>query len=653
MLSLLSSLVVTALWSASPSAATPDSATRALADLKQPAGEMVSSIGQKVSLAALAGAKGTVFVFVSIECPLSNGYLPTISRLAKEFADKGIEFVGINPNDGQGLKEIELHRIRYSISMPIVRDPGAHVARSLGITHCPEVVAFAADGKAVYRGRIDDRYPRRGGAPKQVFHSHDLEDVLTQLANGEAITARETEPIGCPVVVARPSQDASKDADVTFSRDVAVILKNRCEECHREGGIGPFALGTYEQAALWADDLVTFTANGSMPPWKLVDGHGDFRNVRRMTAEEIQTIARWVKGGCAPGDSAETPEPTVYTDGWKLGKPDVILEMAEPYTLAAEGPDEYRHFVVPTNFDDDVFVTAIEIYAGNPRVDHHVIVFLDPTGVSERLDAADPTPGYTTSGGWPGFIAPGALGGWAPGNSASFLPEGVARIIPKDSRLVLQMHYHKSGKEESDQTKIGIYLSKEKPKKLLRDIAITPLSALPMLQSLPILSSKIPAGDPKFTVRQTMYLHEDMDFYSVLPHMHLIGREMKVTATLPDGTVKPVVYITNWDFNWQEYYYYDKPLRLPKDTRLDLEAVFDNSADNPANPNSPPKPVAWGEATTDEMAFCFFEVLPTEDAKSADDLTLASVQEFLEGFVEYQIRGPHGPLGKFLPLKKK
>ncbi|MBX9652787.1 redoxin family protein [bacterium] len=631
--------------------ANKDVAATKLDQIAAPAGEMITSIGQTLDLEKAAGRKGTVLIFISTECPLSNGYLPTVNRLAKEYADKGIEFIGVDPNEGQPFKKIEQHRIRYGITIPVVRDPSAHLATSLGITHCPEVIVFNSAKKAVYRGRIDDRYPRRGGAPKQVFHVHDLEDVLTKLSKDQAVDPYVTEAIGCPIVMASHASSTPDSSSVNFTRDVAVVLKKHCQECHRDGGIGPFSLTNYDDAVLWKDDLVTFTENKSMPPWKLVEGHGDFQNARRMTDQEIGIISSWVKAGCPKGNDSDMPEPLKVVEGWKLGKPDVVLQMLEPYELAAEGPDEYRHFVIPTNFDKDVYINAIEINAGNPRVDHHVIVFLDPHGVSEKLDAADPSPGYITSGGFPGFVATGMLGGWAPGNVSTPLPPGAVRIIPKGSRIVLQMHYHKSGKTEIDQTKVGLYLAKEEPKRLVRDIAITPPEAVPMLQNVPFLASKIPANAANFTVGETMYVPEDIEIISARPHMHLIGKELKVTATLPDGTKKELVYIKNWDFNWQENYYYTKPVFLPKDTKLELTAVFDNSADNPANPNMPPKPVAWGEGTTDEMAFCFFELVPTKDATSKKELEHAAVTSFLKRWIGYQLNGPHGKLSKFLPPK--
>ena len=631
-----------------------ESAASTIEQLVAPAGEMVTSIGQTLDLKRAAGSKGTVFVFVSTECPISNGYLPTLNRLTKEYADKGIEFIGVDPNEGQQFKKIEQHRIRYNILMPIVRDPGAHLAESLGITRCPEVVVFNSTGKAVYRGRIDDRYPRRGGAPKQVFHVHDLEDVLKQLSQDQAVAVHETEVIGCPIVL-KASAAAAIDSPstVNFTRDVAGILKTHCQECHRSGGIGPFSLTNYDDAVLWADDLVSFTADKTMPPWKLVEGHGDFQNARRMSDKEIGVIASWVKAGCPKGNDSDMPAPIKAVDGWKVGTPDIILSMKETYSLEAEGPDEYRHFVIPTNFEKDIYISATEVLPGNPRVDHHVIVFLDPYGASEKIDAADPSPGYLTSGGWPGFIALGALGGWAPGNVSTPLPPGVVRIIPKGARIVLQIHYHKSGKPEIDQTKIGLYLAKDEPKRLVRDVAITPLSAVPMLQSIPVLASNIPAGAANYTIRETLYVPEDVELISARPHMHLIGKEMKATATLPDGTVKELVYIKNWDFNWQENYYYSKPVHLPKDTKIQLTAIFDNSAENTANPNTPPQNVPWGEGTKDEMAFCFFELVPTKDAESQKDLEISAISDFMKRFVSYQVQGPHSPLSKFFAPKKQ
>lgn len=620
--------------------------------LTRPVGEMVSSYGQQVAFESLYGEKATVLLFLSTECPISNGYAPTMNRLVREFRDRGVSFIGVNPNAGQSLRDVEVHRIRYDLKFPVLKDPGGKLAEALGAAVCPTAVVFNGSGEAVYRGRIDDRYPRRGGAPKQVIHHHDLEDCLKRLAEGQSPDPVETEVVGCPVVAVPTGVARAVDPKATFSRDVAAILQKHCQECHRSGGIGPFPLTTYQETLPWADAVVEFTANRTMPIWKPAPGHGNFRNVRRMSDEEIATLALWVEEGCPEGDPSDLPPPRSFEEGWRLGRPDLVFQPAEPYTLAAEGPDEYRHFVIPTNLQHDVYISAMEVSLGNPRVDHHVIVFLDPYGTSEKLDAADPSPGYVTAGGSPGFVPPGALGGHAPGNIPARLPDGVARIIPKGARLVLQMHYHKSGKEEVDHTKIGLYLCETPPKRLLRDIAVTPYSALPLVQ-IPFLSKGIPAGEPRYTIREKTWVPEDLELLAARPHMHLIGKEMTVTARLPDGSTQPIIRIEDWDFNWQENYYYERPVFLPKGTCLELEAVFDNSSENPANPFQPPREVKWGEATTDEMAFCFLEVVPTRDAQSDRDLQLESVTDFLRNWVQYQIRGPHRRGFRLPPLSQK
>jgi hypothetical protein len=219
-------------------------------------------------------------------------------------------------------------------------------------------------------------------------------------------------------------------------------------------------------------------------------------------------------------------------------------------------------------------------------------VHYDTTGRARELDAADPGPGYTSFGGV-GFKSGGMIGGWAPGNFPSFLPDGIGRRLPKGADLVVQVHYHKSGKPESDRTKIGIYYTRGPVDKRIRSFPVAKL----ML--------RIPAGDSNYTVHASLPVRLDATLYRVTPHMHLLGRDMKLTATLPDGTLVPLVHVANWDFNWQTGYELKTPLHLPAGSRVDLEATYDNSSDNPVNPNNPPKLVTWGEQTTDEMCLAF------------------------------------------------
>ncbi|MFT3880141.1 MAG: hypothetical protein QM703_10835 [Gemmatales bacterium] len=244
---------------------------------------------------------------------------------------------------------------------------------------------------------------------------------------------------------------------------------------------------------------------------------------------------------------------------------------------------------------------------------HHVLLFIDTSGMSEKLDALDPAPGYSSVAGFPGFVPAGGLGGWAPGNTGRLMPEGTARHLPKGAKIVMQVHYHKSGKTEIDQTQVGFYYAKGEVTRGIFDLLVLPVRTR-------FGGLNIPAGNSQYESKSSLTLADDYYFYSTTPHMHLIGKDMKVVATLPDGTKKPLIYVNDWDFNWQESYRYKERIALPKGTRLDMVAHFDNSASNANNPNDPPKKISWGEDTTDEMCIAFFEVSFQRQAKSPEEL---------------------------------
>ena len=262
--------------------------------------------------------------------------------------------------------------------------------------------------------------------------------------------------------------------------------------------------------------------------------------------------------------------------------------MPEDYQIPASGPDIYRCFVLPIPIDGDREVVAVEYRPGNRRVVHHVIGYLDGAGEGRRRDDADPGLGYTSFGG-PGFLPTGELAGWIPGLTPQPLPSGVARRLEKGSDLVMQVHYHPSGKPETDRTQVGIYFGKTKAEKLLR--------ILPIVQ----FGLDIPAGDAKHEVTARFPVPLDAKGIFIVPHMHLLGRSVRVDAELPGGTTLPLLQIDDWDFNWQDMYTYKVPVTLPRGTVLTLTAIYDNSDGNPRQPVSPPRRVTWGEQTTDEM----------------------------------------------------
>jgi hypothetical protein len=393
----------------------------------------------------------------------------------------------------------------------------------------------------------------------------------------------------------------------TFSNEIVRIFQEHCQTCHHPGDIGPFSLMSYSTAKPYATQIRLKTQMHEMPPWKPTDGCGDFADKRGLTQGEIDLIAKWVSIGAPEGDRSRLPQPLDFSSGWALGQPDAVLQYSEPYTPPATS-DIYRCFPLPTGLTSDQYVSAVDVHPGDRSMVHHVIAFVDTTGESERLDAEDPQPGYTCFGG-PGFtitnVNATSLGGWAPGFRPTTLPDNVALSLPANSRVVLQVHYHPHSEAPlPDQTAIGLYYANKKPEKLLR--------YLPIINNL----FTIPPGDSNYQVKATFpfVLPYNLHAWQVAPHMHLLGKKMKVEATLPNGQTTCLINIDDWDFNWQAAYRFKEPVALPIGTRLSLTAYYDNSADNPRNPNAPPKPVSWGEQTTDEMCLAFLGVtIDSED----------------------------------------
>jgi mono/diheme cytochrome c family protein len=393
-------------------------------------------------------------------------------------------------------------------------------------------------------------------------------------------------------------------APVTWSKDVAPIVQQHCQGCHRPGDIAPFPLVSYLDAYRQRQKILRMVERRKMPPWKPVAGFGEFLDVRRLGESEIASIRDWVAAGAPEGDPKDLPPPRQWPDTWTLGAPDTVLAPESAFEVPSSDGDLYRCFVIPTRFAEDRYLSAVEFVPGNRKIVHHVLAYLDTTGASVALDEADPGLGYTCFGG-PGFAATGGIGGWAPGAPPQANPDGVGVLLPAGARVVMQVHYHNRQRgPESDRTRIGLHFVSKPVDKRVR--------------SIPVLNRGffIPPGAPHHEVRASYTIPpgRDMHAIGIAPHMHLLGREMKVTATYPDGTVAPLIYIDDWDFHWQGTYTFARPVPLPGGTRIDVEAVYDNSPTNRRNPSTPPRAVGWGEATTDEMCIAFVRV--TVDAES-------------------------------------
>ena len=402
----------------------------------------------------------------------------------------------------------------------------------------------------------------------------------------------------------------------TFNKDVATILYKNCTSCHRPGEIAPMSLLTYQDARPWARSIREEVSTGTMPPWHADPAHGRFSNDRSLSDADKELIVRWVNAGAPKGDPADRPEPPKYADGWQIGQPDAVASMTEDYPVPADGTVEYKYFSVPTSFEEDKWIQAIEVRPGTRAVVHHVIVFArdlkpaPPRPAQQAQPAARPTPTFLFADGMEEPKNPDAdvkkkaplndrpapqrlgsfVGGFAPGQTMRVYAPGTAIRLPAGAVLTFQMHYTANGTAATDRTKIGFIFAKEPPK---QEVRITELSNR---------NFTIAAGAASSRIDAEATLQRDITLWSVLPHTHVRGKRWEYQATYPDGRVETILAVPKYDFNWQTEYVFKEPLKLPKGTKIHAMAWYDNSANNPSNPD-PKIDVHWGDQTWEEMQF--------------------------------------------------
>lgn len=411
---------------------------------------------------------------------------------------------------------------------------------------------------------------------------------------------------------------------VTFTEHVAPIVFQNCTRCHRPGEAAPFALMNYEDTKKRARLIADVTESRLMPPWHAGHGYVEFSNSRRLTDEQIAVIGAWVKQGAVEGNPAKLPPVPQFTEGWQLGTPDLIVKMSEPFEVKAEGPDIYWNFVLPLNLPEDKWVRAIEFRPQARRVVHHALFFLDTTGEGRKYDARDPKPGYN------GISRSNrqfeSLGGWAVGSEPIPLPPELAYRFPTNSDLVLQTHFHPSGKVESEVSSVGIYFADKPPTRQFTTLQLPPVFGR-------LSGMDIPAGASNYVVKDSFVVPIDVEAISVTPHAHYLGKTFLLTATLPNGKQQTLLKIDEWDFKWQEDCAYKDRIKLPKGTRLDAAITYDNSENNPSNPTRPPKRVKWGPMTTDEMAAMTLTVIPARD-EELEQLKKAKRDHAIDLFID-------------------
>ncbi len=408
--------------------------------------------------------------------------------------------------------------------------------------------------------------------------------------------------------------------DITYYKDVAPIVQSRCQECHRPGEAAPMSLLTYKDVRPWAKAIKSAVLSKKMPPWFADEAHGEFSNDRRLSESELKTLAAWVDGGAKEGDPADGPKPHQFSEGWTIGKPDVVLEMPTEVKIPASGKIEYTYVVVPTRFADDKWVEKIEVRPGNRSVVHHVVLYARAPG-SKFMQAAQPgipfvpkepdtKPEHKPDNGVGVFYALGAetlemASVYVPGGLAYTTLPGQARLIKAGTDLIFQMHYTANGKETADRSQVGIVFAKDPPKeRVINTFVYNPNLHIPPMA----------ANHP---VKATVTVHEQVKLQSMFPHMHVRGKAMEYKAIYPTGETQTLLSVPRYDFNWQLTYLLKDPIVLPKGTKLEITAWYDNSPNNPNNPD-PKQDVYWGEQTWEEMLAAFVDFAIPADAKPSD-----------------------------------
>ncbi len=420
-----------------------------------------------------------------------------------------------------------------------------------------------------------------------------------------------------PLAVA--AQHPADQSHVTFDRDIAPIIFRSCSSCHRPGEAAPFSLLTYSDVKKHARQIADVTRSRAMPPWLPDPQKLKFADEMRLSNAEIQMLQRWVEQGEVEGNPADLPSQPKFVEGWRLGKPDLILTASKPFTLPPSGTDTYWNFIFPVPINGTRWVKAVEIRPGDKKYVHHANLMVDRSGAS-RSRETEPGAGF---GGMEirlesqVFDPDSHLLFWKPGTAPSVEPDGMALRLDKGTDLILNTHLQPSGKPEIIQPSIGLYFT---------DHPATKFAMLLQLEN--DLKLDIPPGEKDFIVTDDFVLPVDVELLAIYPHAHYLGKDIQASATLPDGTKESLIHIPQWNLNWQAVYRYAEPVRLPKGTAISLRYSYDNSDGNSLNPNHPPARVKGGNRSSDEMCHLWLQVLPVDFDPAQGDPRMA-LQEAL------------------------
>ena len=548
--------------------------------------------GHSQSLGQLVGATGTVIFFTGNDCPVSVAYEGDVGTLRDALKFKGVAVIAVNSNHGDSPRAIRDHAAMSSLSFPIYKDADGRLADKLNATRMSEVALLDATGKLVYQGRLDDRVAIGVVRPKAT--KHELIDAVDAMLAGHNAPLARTEASGC--VISRPHIAAPPA--VTYASDIRTMIARYCVACHSPGQIGPMPLHTYEQVAAWSRMILEVLKQDRMPPWKYTapdPRYGEFLEAPAPTDAAKAMFEKWVKEGTPKGDMTKAPSsiasvtpPVILLSPhkWLIGTPDLILTMPEPVEVAARGVIPYKYVRVLQHLGKERWVEAVEIKPGARSVVHHANVYMSQPAIS--------TVGFEAGERWASYTT---------GRPPTAFPSGVARRLPQGADLTLEIHYTPDGVPRLDQTRIGIRFARRAPRYEARNIPVG------------ILNFEIPPYASNHEVVATYKLKGNGKIAAFTPHMHYRGKDFRYEAILPDGTVRTLLFVPRYNFNWQPMYVPREMISLPKGTILRATARYDNSSANPNNPD-PSARAVFGYQTFEEMMFGFVDLVYDEDVNS-------------------------------------
>jgi peroxiredoxin len=541
-----------------------------------------AATGKPWSLAGQSrDAKAVVVVFTTTGCPVSNAYAPKLAAMHRRYARDGVVFVAVNSHPAEPAADVAKHAKEYQIPFPVLKDEGAKLADRFAVERLPTAFVLDAGRVVRYKGRIDDQFAPGVHRPEAM--SRELGAALDAVLGGREVRTPFAAPAGC--LLTREKNGVAV-AGVTYHKDILPILQARCQECHRSGEAGPFSLMSYRQAKGWADMIAEVVADGRMPPWHADAPRGHFTNDRRLADAEKMALLAWVEAGCPEGDPADAPPPKKFTDGWRLGRePDEVIRMNTAADIPAQflfgAGMPYHYALAGDPFPEDRWTQAVEVRPEYRAVVHHIIVFVVPPGKNLReLDLKD--------------FGQYMLGAYVPGDQPLVYPPGLAKKLPKGSRLLFEVHYTPNGRPGTDRSMVGLVYAKEPPRHEVKTKAIMNERFL------------IPPGAANHEVVSSFAPGRPITVLSMTPHMHVRGKAFRFEMLRPGRDPEVLLNVPRYDFNWQVAYIPTKPLDLPADARIRCTAWYDNSPANPANPN-PDRAVRWGKQTWDEMMIGFIE----------------------------------------------